>query len=396
MTLTYDIIIQYSGTVKDLGRFWLPMVSSYFLTKALGDLEILLVYALNIDLALRIDNVDVTIQEKMFKIDEIITEATFMIDRTKLFSKYFTGLAEPLHQLELTAEFLSNLLNLKICSNTDCPILDGLLGEDRFQPSSRLKNAIEAISEARVVLTGYFTSLVTDQMNADIQGMIGECIKLGIFIFILLTFVCLAMYHTRKEAVRLTVRFDNVLESYHESCNAIYRLLPEAVAKKINRGERIKPEFFNNVTCLFADIVGFTSICSRLSANEVLSMLNSIYKVFDANTKAQKCYKVETIGDAYVAAGGVPNRSNAHAAVVANLAISLVEEVKIIIVPRRVGKLRIRVGICSGPVIAGIVGLKMPRYCLFGSTILNANRLESISHRKSFTQFPSIGNNQFP
>ncbi|KFM75114.1 Atrial natriuretic peptide receptor 1, partial [Stegodyphus mimosarum] len=130
------------------------------------------------------------------------------------------------------------------------------------------------------------------------------------------------------------------------------------VADELKKGCHVKPEFFESVTIFFSDIVGFTELSAQ-------------------STPLQ----VETIGDAYMVASGLPVRNgNNHAREIARLALRLVSalgDFRVRHMPNR--KLKIRVGIHSGPCVAGIVGLKMPRYCLFGDTVNTASRMESTS-----------------
>ena len=220
----------------------------------------------------------------------------------------------------------------------------------------------------------YLESLANEQL-------IGEIVKLILLAGILPALLARGIYQMHHENIRLHHRYEGTVTKYEDASKAIFRLLPESVARKLNVGAEVKPEFFHSVTVFFSDIVGFTTICSRLTAIEVLAMLNHIYTIFDSQTKTHKCFKVETIGDAYVVASGVPTRNTSHSAEIATLALVLVEEVGMIKVQRSNQRIQIRVGLNSGPVMAGIVGSKMLRYCLFGKTVLIANRMEQTSKR---------------
>uniref|UniRef100_A0A3P9BS81 Guanylate cyclase domain-containing protein n=1 Tax=Maylandia zebra TaxID=106582 RepID=A0A3P9BS81_9CICH len=116
----------------------------------------------------------------------------------------------------------------------------------------------------------------------------------------------------------------------------------------------------------------------------VVDLLNDLYTMFDAIIALHDVYKVETIGDAYMVASGVPNRNgNRHAAEVANMSLDILHSIgnfKIKHMPEI--KVKIRIGLHSGPVVAGVVGLKMPRYCLFGDTVTTASLMESSGLRK--------------
>ena len=220
-----------------------------------------------------------------------------------------------------------------------------------------------------------------------LEKMIGEGVKIVIAFFILSLLLAQALKHMKSESKRLQRRHEECIGKYDEACKAVYRLLPEPVAKKLAIGAQVQPEFFHASSVMVSDIVGFTTICSKLTAIEVLAMLNRVYTLFDSQTNSNHCYKIETVGDAYIVAAGVPTREANHAAKVAKLALVLVEMVGTIKLPRTADRIRIRVGICSGPVIAGVVGVKMLRYCLFGRTVLQANRMEQTSKRKKNKPF---------
>ncbi|XP_071799685.1 atrial natriuretic peptide receptor 1-like isoform X2 [Asterias amurensis] len=159
----------------------------------------------------------------------------------------------------------------------------------------------------------------------------------------------------------------------------LYSMLPKPVADNLRQGIPSKAESFESCTIFFSDIVGFTSLSSGSSPYEVVALLNKLYVTFDSIIDAYDVYKVETIGDAYMVVSGIPKRNGLlHAGEIASMAIDLVQVCETFIIPHRQDmKLRIRAGIHSGSVVAGVVGLKMPRYCLFGDTVNTASRMES-------------------
>ncbi|KAL2096445.1 hypothetical protein ACEWY4_008593 [Coilia grayii] len=156
-------------------------------------------------------------------------------------------------------------------------------------------------------------------------------------------------------------------------------MLPPSVAEALKTGATVEPEYFDQVTIYFSDIVGFTTISSLSDPIEVVDLLNDLYTLFDAVLSNHDVYKVETIGDAYMVASGLPKRNgNKHAAEIANMSLNILSSVgtfKMRHMPEV--PVRIRIGIHSGPCVAGVVGLTMPRYCLFGDTVNTASRMES-------------------
>ncbi|XP_052716060.1 atrial natriuretic peptide receptor 1-like isoform X1 [Crassostrea angulata] len=160
----------------------------------------------------------------------------------------------------------------------------------------------------------------------------------------------------------------------------LYRLLPQSIAHQIQSQGFVEPEAFESVSILFTDIVQFTSFSAESSPMQIVQMLNELYSTFDDVITAYDVYKVETIGDAYMCASGLPQRNTYHHTEIAKMTISImkvVDKFKIRHRPHR--KLQLRAGIHSGPCVAGVIGSKMPRYCLFGDTVNTASRMESTS-----------------
>ncbi|KAI4498634.1 hypothetical protein M0802_006340 [Mischocyttarus mexicanus] len=156
------------------------------------------------------------------------------------------------------------------------------------------------------------------------------------------------------------------------------RMLPNSVAEKLKLGIPVDPEEFREVTIYFSDIVGFTTISAHSTPFQVVDLLNDLYTCFDATINAYAVYKVETIGDAYMVVGGCPVRIPDHATQVATMALDLLHQsgrFKIRHLPKM--QLKLRIGLHTGPCCAGVVGLTMPRYCLFGDTVNTASRMES-------------------
>ncbi|CAI9734495.1 atrial natriuretic peptide receptor 1-like [Octopus vulgaris] len=161
--------------------------------------------------------------------------------------------------------------------------------------------------------------------------------------------------------------------------NLLYQLLPSSIADKLKAGEKITPEVYDSVTIFFSDIIGFTQLSSVSTPMEVVNLLNDLYTVYDNIISKHDVYKVEIIGDAYLVASGLPHRNgNRHSSEIADMSLFVVSAMlsfKVAHMPNH--KLQVRIGLHTGPCCAGIVGIRMPRYCLFGDTVNTASRMES-------------------
>ncbi|XP_057716108.1 uncharacterized protein LOC130931368 isoform X2 [Corythoichthys intestinalis] len=161
----------------------------------------------------------------------------------------------------------------------------------------------------------------------------------------------------------------------------LHQMLPKSVARQLRRHKHVEAESYEKVTIFFSDIVGFTSISASCTPLQVVEMLNNLYVCFDTRIDSYDVYKVETIGDAYMVVSGLPERNgDRHADEIAKMALDLVAAVRQVAIPHMPNqRLQLRAGIHTGPCVAGIVGSKMPRYCLFGDTVNTASRMESTS-----------------
>jgi class 3 adenylate cyclase len=153
-------------------------------------------------------------------------------------------------------------------------------------------------------------------------------------------------------------------------------ILPEVIAERLKADKQLVPESFESVTILFADIVGFTQLSTRLQPIQLVDLLNRIFSIFDNLAERFGLEKIKTIGDAYMVAAGLPLTRTDHANAIADMALAMQTAVRHF--HSDFGEnLQIRIGINSGSAVAGVIGTKKFIYDLWGDTVNVANRMES-------------------
>nr|XP_032629112.1 guanylate cyclase soluble subunit alpha-2 [Chelonoidis abingdonii] len=177
-------------------------------------------------------------------------------------------------------------------------------------------------------------------------------------------------------------------EEKKKTVDLLISIFPEEVAQRLWQGQQVQARKFDDVTMLFSDIVGFTAVCAQCTPMQVISMLNELYTRFDHQCGFLDIYKVETIGDAYCVAAGLHRKSLSHAKPIALMALKMMELSEEVLTPD--GRpIKMRIGIHSGSVLAGVVGVRMPRYCLFGNNVTLASKFESGSHPRRINVSPT-------
>jgi class 3 adenylate cyclase len=155
-------------------------------------------------------------------------------------------------------------------------------------------------------------------------------------------------------------------------------ILPRPIADRLKRGEKNISGSYPDVTILFSDLVGFTKMSSQTSATDLVKLLNDLFTRFDKRADALGVEKIKTIGDAYMAVAGLPIPRPDHAQLCAELALGMFDDLRAF--NQENGKeLDMRIGLNSGPVVAGVIGYTKFSYDLWGNTVNVASRMESTS-----------------
>ena len=157
----------------------------------------------------------------------------------------------------------------------------------------------------------------------------------------------------------------------------LLNVLPADVAQRLQSDPNSIADHFDEASILFADVVDFTPLAGRLDAREVVGLLDRLFTSFDELVDCYEVEKIKTIGDCYMVAAGVPRQRPDHAQALAGLALEMGECAKRCLPARDGHDLRLRIGISSGPVVAGVIGRRRFLYDLWGDTVNMASRMES-------------------
>jgi adenylate cyclase len=169
-------------------------------------------------------------------------------------------------------------------------------------------------------------------------------------------------------------------EEQEKSERLLLNILPKPIADQLKQSQQTIADNFAEVTVMFADIVNFTELSSRLSPIELVSLLNTIFSAFDQLAEQHQLEKIKTIGDAYLVVGGLPIPRTDHAEAIAEMALDMQTAIATLDFGKTTlnSPLTLRIGINTGPVGAGVIGTKKFAYDLWGDTVNTASRMESL------------------
>jgi len=180
----------------------------------------------------------------------------------------------------------------------------------------------------------------------------------------------------RRYESQVEHRSEELQEQRDLNDHLLRNILPDAIATRMKHGERSFSDLFPEATVMFCDLVQFTSWSARKDPEELIAFLNEVFSQFDQLTEQAGLEKIKTIGDAYMVVGGVPNPRGDHVEAVARLALALRQHAAASTIFHENG-LTIRIGVHTGPVVAGVIGRNKFSYDLWGDTVNVASRMES-------------------
>ncbi len=182
--------------------------------------------------------------------------------------------------------------------------------------------------------------------------------------------------HNQQLEETVEARTREIREKNRENERLLLNILPVPIAQRLKGGERTIADSFEDVTVLFADLVGFTPLAGTMPSAELVDLLNELFSSFDTLTIDLGVEKIKTIGDAYMAVAGLPSPNPNHARAAAEMALSMLEQVEHLNA-RMNTALQLRIGLNTGPVVAGVIGKHKFVYDLWGDTVNIASRMES-------------------
>lgn len=228
--------------------------------------------------------------------------------------------------------------------------------------------------------TGWFLAyLVLAVFSAAIEGRVATW-SMPLPLSVRVGFFALNV-GTVSAVVFLVLRYfvQEMEKAQDRSERLLLNILPKSIADRLRREPQTIADAFAEVTVLFADIVDFTKFSTKLSAEELVAFLNEVFSSFDRLADRYGLEKIKTIGDAYMVVGGLPGSGPRSAEAVAEMALRMAETLEKICVERGIIRLALRMGLNTGPVVAGVIGQKKFIYDLWGDTVNTASRMESQS-----------------
>ncbi|MCB1143351.1 MAG: adenylate/guanylate cyclase domain-containing protein [Leptospiraceae bacterium] len=180
---------------------------------------------------------------------------------------------------------------------------------------------------------------------------------------------------------RIAILAQKEAEQEREKADSLLKnILPDEILKELKEKGNVEPVLYDSATILFTDFKGFTKVAENLSPKELIKELDECFSFFDSLMDRYKLEKLKTIGDSYMCAGGIPIQNHSHSVdtILASLEIqSFMEEIQTIRKSMELPYWELRIGIHTGPVIAGIIGEKKFAYDVWGDTVNTASRMES-------------------
>ncbi len=276
----------------------------------------------------------------------------------------------------IRSQALQGIGNLDSALNTlnyHILLKDSLLSTEKMRAISEMREKYESEKKERQIKELEVAGLNADLREEQLTKNRNVFLFIGIFILLIAGGLWSRLRFTKKAKAAIQIEKDISEE-------LLLNILPEEVAKELKEKGAADAQLIEQVTVIFTDFKGFTAMSEQLSPKELVADLHACFSEFDKVCEQHGIEKIKTIGDAYMAAGGLPTPNQTHPTDVVKAALEMAEVVK----REKADKIaankpffEVRIGVHTGPVVAGIVGVKKFQYDIWGDTVNTANRMES-------------------
>jgi class 3 adenylate cyclase len=243
-------------------------------------------------------------------------------------------------------------------------------------------NGFQVLEQCRADSQLRHIPIVVISGNDDLDSVV-RCVEMGAEDYLLKPFDHV-LFKARVDACLEKKRLRDQEQAYIRQLKAeqekserlLLNVLPAPIAARLKHDQGVIAEQFDDVSVLFADIVDFTALAARITPTELVGLLNQIFSLFDQLAEQHGLEKIKTIGDAYMVVGGLPVARADHAEAVADMALAMQRAIARFNAERS-ELFTMRIGISSGPAVAGVIGTAKFAYDLWGDTVNTASRMES-------------------
>lgn len=271
------------------------------------------------------------------------------------------------------------------------PLIHGPISEEVYYLMVSSVVPMLFFRELRIILTYFLLNLIGFLVGIYVYANIiplfpipAEHSNGGSNMILIFAFLFLIVYYFKSENSRqeklLQIRNKKLEEEKQKSDDLLLNILPEEIAEELKENGTVKARSFNKVTVMFTGFKDFSLLCEKLPPDELVAEMNQYFSVFDKIISKYGIEKIKTIGDGYMCAGGLPEESDNNFNAVTKAALEIREYMSKMQTEKDISGypvFEIRIGIHTGPVIAGIVGTKKFAYDVWGDTVNTASRMET-------------------
>lgn len=256
---------------------------------------------------------------------------------------------------------------LEICQQQipDIILLDALMPVmDGFSCCAQLKSQMETKQIPVLMIT-----------SLDDKQSVNKAFEVGAIDYVTKPIHWPVLIQRVRRIIKEAEMYEELVQSQAIAEKLLLNTFPKPIVERLKKVEWVIADQFANVSVLFADLVGFTRLASQISPTELILKLNSIFSEFDQLTERYGLEKIKTIGDGYMVASGLPTPREDCADAILEMALAMQATMEKINQQTR-ASLKLRIGINTGPVVAGVIGIKKFSYDLWGDTVNTASRME--------------------